>query len=47
MTVLKIENPREAERKLFAILGPEQYETIHLLIKNRALIYFASKYNQS
>ena len=44
MMILKIENPREAERKMFAVLGPEQYELIHKLVKNRTLIYFASKF---
>lgn len=47
MTVLKLSNPREAERKMFAVLGPEQYELIHLLVKNRSLIYYGSRYNQS
>lgn len=29
MSILKLDNPRECERKLFAVLGTEKYQLIH------------------
>ncbi|CDW82626.1 u5 small nuclear ribonucleoprotein 200 kda helicase [Stylonychia lemnae] len=46
MSIIKLQNPRECERKLFALLGPEKYELVNLLIKNKNLIYFATRFNQ-
>ena len=47
MNIIKIINPRECERKLFALLGPEKYELVHLLIKNKNLIFYGTRYNKA
>ena len=47
MNILKAENPRECERKLFAVLGPEKYELVHLLVKNKSVIHYGTRYYQT
>jgi len=42
MKVLAVENNRECERKLFGILGVENFELIRMLVKNKAKIYWGS-----
>ena len=47
MSILKLDNPRECERKLFAVLGTEKYQLIHQLVKNKTLVYFGTRYYQA
>ena len=42
LSVLALENPRECEKKLFAILGVEKFEIISLLVRNKAPIYWGT-----
>jgi hypothetical protein len=47
MNILKADNARDCERKLFAVLGTEKYELIHLLVKNKNIIYYGTRYYQA
>ncbi len=40
--ILKLENPRECEKKLFGVLGVEKFDLIRLLVKNKGAIYYGS-----
>jgi hypothetical protein len=42
LSVLALENPRECEKKLFAILGVDKFEIIRLLVRNKAPIYWGT-----
>jgi hypothetical protein len=44
MNFLKLENPRESEKRLFALLGVEKFELIRLLVKNKSMIYNVIRY---
>jgi hypothetical protein len=42
MKLLSLENARECEKRLFGVLGVENFELIRLLVKNKAPIFFGS-----
>jgi N-terminal helicase PWI domain len=42
LKVLALDNPRDSEKKLFAILGVEKFEVIRLLVKNKSAIYWGT-----
>jgi hypothetical protein len=41
--VLSLENPRDCEKRLFAILGVEHFELIRFLVKNKSVIFFGTR----
>ncbi len=43
LNLLSIENPRECEKKLFAVLGVEKFEVIKYLVRNKASIYWGTQ----
>ena len=47
MKILSLENPRDCEKRLFAVLGVEHFELIRILVKNKSSIFFASRLQQA
>ena len=43
MGVLKLDNARECERKLFGVLGVERFEVVRELVRNRKVVWFGTK----
>lgn len=47
MKILSLENPRDCEKRLFGVLGVEQFDLIRMLVKNKASVYYGTRLQQA
>lgn len=47
LKVLGLENPRDCEKRLFAVLGVEHFELIRLLVRNKTVVAFGTRLQQA
>lgn len=47
LTILSVDNARECEKKLIALLNYEKFDLIKLLVKNRYIIFYGTRLQQA